>query len=191
MITYLEETMVKQILKFFGMHLMCAIGSMLVILIFPGIVSFKFGDVLYSVFALSIFFDVFYSLGWEYYHKMKKTIKIENNHLNDGEVPKKLSYKPMIVVACVCAIINIIFFVLSESLVDLTLDLSVVIFRMWFSPFFVAFKYSVEHIKYLCFIITLFPSVSYILGCISGVYNINVAEMFINKFVYKKVDKTK
>ena len=54
MITYLEETMVKQILKFFGMHLMCAIGSMLVILIFPGIVSFKFGVVLYSVFAPKI-----------------------------------------------------------------------------------------------------------------------------------------
>jgi len=183
--------MVKQILKVFGAHFLCAVGAMLIILVFPGLVTFKLGDVLYSIFALTIFFDVFYSVGWDYYHKMKKMIKIENNHLSEGESPKTLSYKPMIIIACVCLVINIIIFVLSECLADLTLDLSVVIFRVWFSPFFVVYKYSVEHIRHICFVLTFFPSVSYILGCISGVYDINVAESFINKFVYKKPNKSK
>jgi hypothetical protein len=191
MITYLEEIMIKQILKVFGMHLMCAIGALFILLLFPGVVSFRFGEILYSVFAFIIFFDVFYTLGWEYYHKKKKMIKIENNHLDEGDMPKKLSYKPMIIISCVCAVINIIIFVLSECLADLTLDLSVVLFRSWFSPFYVAYKYSVEHIKHICFIFTFFPSVAYIIGCICGVYNINVAESFVNKFVYKKPDKSK
>ncbi len=191
MITYLEETMLKQILKIFGMHFLCAIGAMFIILLFPGILTFKFGEILYSLFALSVFFDVFYTIGWEYYNKMKKRIKIENNHLCEGENPKKLSYKPMLIVSCVCAVINIIFFVLSLVLADLTLDLSVVLFRSWFSPFFVLYKYSVEHINIFCFIFTFFPSVSYIFGCIFGVYDINVSEMFVNKFVYKQPNKSK
>ncbi len=191
MITYLEETMIKQILRVLGIHFLCAIGAMFIMLVFPGIVGFKIGEILYTMFALIIFFDVFYSIGWEYYHKMKKQVKIDNNHLGEGEPLKKVSYRPMMIIASVCAVINIIFFILSEYLVDRTFGLSIVLFRVWFSPFFVVYKYSVEHIKHICLMLTLFPSVAYILGCVSGVYNIDVAEIFINKFVYKKPDKSK
>ena len=74
--------MIKQILKVFGMHLMCAIGALFILLLFPGVVSFRFGEILYSVFAFIIFFDVFYTLG-----KLKTTTWMratcpKNYHIN-------------------------------------------------------------------------------------------------------------
>lgn len=176
----------KNYLKAIGVHALCSLGSMMFIMMFPGIIDFTIGQILYSVMTITIFFDVYFTSAWNVSNKELKKLKIHNNHLSDGEQPLKMSYKNGIILTVLIAVTGIILWALSFYFAEKSQGVSTAIFRSWYSEFIVAFMYSVRHIKHVSFAVAIIPAIAYISGFYCGVKNYNFVEEFINKLVYKK-----
>lgn len=176
---------IKRFLKLIGIHAICSCGSMLFLMMFPGIIDFMIGKILFSLLAIIVFFDLFFSFAWNMGNREVKILKIHNNHLLEGEHAKKTDYTGAIALSCAYAVFGIVLCAISFALSEKTSSVSVFLFRAWYSEFVVVFMYSVSHIKYVSYAVSLFPAFSIIFGYFCGVKNYNFMEGFINKLVYK------
>ena len=180
----------KNFFKMLGLHALCSFGTMLFILMFPGIIDFTFGQIIFSLLAIFVFFDIFFTSAWTMANKEYKSIKIYNNHLPDGETPKKTSMKNGIIIACLYAIFGLIFWAVSFALSSDNSGVSILAFRVWFSEFIVAYMYSVRHIRHLSFVIAVSPFIPIVLGYFCGLKNKNYIDEFVRKLVYKSKKNT-
>lgn len=181
----------KNFFKMLGLHALCSLGCMMFIMMFPGIIDFKFGQVLYSLLAISVFFDVYFTAAWNMANKENKKIKIHNNHLTQDESPLCMTYTKGIILAMAFALLGVIAWALSFAFAADNAGISVAVFRAWYSEFIVAFMYSVRHIRHVSFVVAVFPAFAVLAGYYCGVKNYNFIEEFINKLVYKKKSEKK
>ena len=175
----------KNFFKTIGIHALCSLGCMMFVMMFPGIIDFTICKILYSVLAIMILFDVYFTAAWNMANKEYKSIKIHNNHLAEGEEPLKMKYTEGIILSLIFAVLGIILWAVSFGLSVENSGLSVAAFRIWFCEFLVAFMYSVRHIRHVSFIVAVFPAFPLLIGYFCGVKNYNFVEEFFNRLVYK------
>lgn len=187
---YCRINYLKPLLKLFGLQAVCMIGCAMVIMMFPGLVSFRFGEILYSFSALVIAFDLFFTSAWTLGAKHRRDVNTHNRHLSDGEEPMGYCYKSGAILggiyALFCLILCIICLIASESTVAGISVAGNMVYKLWFIEYFVAFKYIVRLNNLLCILIALSTFVPIFTGFICGIKDVNYVEMFMNKIVYKK-----
>ena len=182
--------MIKNFFKLLGAHAACSLGCFLFVMMFPGIIDFRLGEVLYSLLAIVVLFDVFFTCTWNIANHKRKMIKIHNNHLGEGEAEQKMTYRDGYVLAAAYTVFNAVILVFSIIFADVTSGLSTMVFRTWYCEFVDGFAYSVRHVNYLSAAIAIFPIIPIIAGYIGGANNVNAIENFMTKLVYKN-KKTK
>mgnify|MGYP001024686400 CR=1 FL=1 len=182
--------MIKNFFKLLGAQAACSLGCFLFVMMFPGIIDFRLGEVLYSLLAIVVLFDVLFTCTWNIANHKRKMIKIHNNHLSEDEAEQKMTYKDGYVLAGAYTVFNVIILALSIIFADISSGLSTMAFRIWFCEFVVGFTYSVRHVNYLSTAIAVFPLIPIIAGYIGGAKNVNAIENFMTRLVYKK-KKTK
>lgn len=176
---------IKKFFILLGLQAICSAGSMLFLMMFPGIIDFMIGKILFSLLAIITFFDLFFTLAWNMANRELKMIKIHNNHLNDGESPLKLTYSKGIVLSLAYGVLGVILCAISFALSEKTASVSVFLFRVWYSEFVAVFMHSVSHIKHVSYAVSVFPAIAIVLGYFCGAKNYNFTEEVINKLVYK------
>lgn len=178
--------MTKNFFRLLGAHAACSLGCFLFVMLFPGIIDFRLGEVLYSLLAIIIFFDVIFTFSWNLANHKRKTVKIHNNHLADGELPQKMNYKDGYVLAVLYTLFNVAFLVVTITLDEMSTGLSTMAFRSWFCEFVVGYAYIVRRVNYFSAAVAIFPVVPLLLGYIGGAHNVNFIENFMSRLVYKK-----
>lgn len=178
-------TFLKKYIKILGLHAICSIGSLLMVMMFPGLIDFTLGEVLYSFLAIVVFFDLLYTFSWNLANKKMKHIKIQNNHLNPGEEQKKLSYSEGALLGLVHCAVCAAFCALSFAFSKDNSGVSVALYRGWFCEFIVAFKHGESNVHLVSYAVALFTFVPIMLGYIGGAKNNNFIEAFMNKLIYK------
>ena len=181
---------VKKFFKLLGLHAICSVGTMLFLMMFPGIIDFGLGEFLFSLLALMVFFDLFYTAAWEMSNKEVKHIKIYNNHLTVGQQPRKMRYTNGIILAASYGFFGLVLWLLTYIFGG-DGSLWVFAFRIWFCEYIVAFTHSVRHIWHVYLVVALSPAVFILLGYFCGAKNITFMDNLINKIVYKSKKDTK
>ena len=186
---YCKINYLKSLFKFLGLQAICGFGCTLLIMMFPGLISFRFGEILYSFVALIIAFDLLFSTAWTIGSRHRRDINIHNKHLADGEQPLNYSYKSGAMLGALYAlfglIICIICLIMSKSSTPGVSVAGNFIFKLWFIEYFVAFKYIVRMNDLLCIILSLTPFVPIFTGFVCGIKDVNYVDSFMNKIVYK------
>lgn len=187
---YCKINYFKQLLKLTGLQAVCMIGCTMVIMMFPGLVSFRFGEILYSFSALVIAFDLFFTSAWTLGAKHRRDVNTHNRHLAEGENNMKYSFKSGAVLggiyAGLCLVLCIVCLIASGSTVPGVSVAGNMVYKLWFIEYFVAFKYIVRLNNLLCILIALSTFVPIFTGFICGIKDVNYVEMFMNRIVYKK-----
>lgn len=180
---------IKSILNLFGKHLICTLGCLLFIMVFPSMVESGFTQIIYSVVAIMIYFDFLFTCAWNIGNKHRKAINSYNRR-TENKQNVKYNYKSGLVLSVILGVINLVIclvcFILSCSENPWLSVCGNLIYKFWFAEFIVLFKYIVRLQYLLWFIIALFPSVSSLLGYICGVKDANYFEIFVKRLVYKK-----
>ncbi len=188
------EIKINYIKSFFclmGKHAICTVGCILFIMVFPAMVESGITQIIYSAFALIVAFDLMFTCAWSIGNKHRRNVNIYNRKLEQHCKDKiKYNYFSGLIIAGIYAAFNIILCIICYMLAISNLPWLTVagnlVYKLWFTPFIVAFKYVVRMQYFLWFIIAFMPSVPIILGYISGVRDVNYFEFFVKKLVYKK-----
>ena len=181
---------IKSFFSLLGKHAICTLGCILFVMIFPAMVESGFTQIIYTAFALIVAFDLMFSCAWSIGNKHRRNVNIYNRKL-DQQCKDKIKYKYLsgLIIATIYAAFNIIICIICYMLaVSNSPWLTVagnLVYKLWFSPFIVAFKYVIRLQYFLWLIIAFMPSVPIALGYICGVKDVNYFEAFVKKLVYK------
>ncbi len=181
---------IKSFFSLLGKHTICTLGCILFVMVFPAMVESGITQIIYSAFALIVFFDLLYTCAWTIGSKHRRNINIHNRKLEEQGVAKiKYNYYSGLIIAGGYALFNIILclvcYLLAVSNLPWITVAANLIYKFWFAPFIVVFKYVVRLQYVLWFAIALAPSVPILLGYLSGVNDLNRFEQFVKKLVYK------
>lgn len=171
-------------------HAVFTLCCILFMLVLPMIFEYKILQILYSVFAMIIAFNVIFSCSWSIGNKHRRNVKIFNRKLEEqGEPTIKHNCYSGLIIAGIYAVFNIIIcivcFILSHSDTNWISIVGNLVYKFWFAPFIFCFIYIVRLQYLLWFMVAITPSVPIILGYINGIKGIKPFEGFINKLVYK------
>ena len=187
---YCKINFLKAFFKFLGIQEICMIGCTMLIMMFPGLVSFRLGEILYSFSALVISFDLFFTSAWALGSKHRRDINTHNRHIADSDEPLKYSYRSGAMLGAIYALFSlflcVICLVAAQSSVAGISVAGNIIYKVWFIEYFVAFKYIVRLNNLLCILIAISTFVPIFTGFVCGIKDVNYVEMFMNSIVYKK-----
>ncbi len=187
---YCKISYLKSFCKLFVLQAVCMLGCAMVIMMFPGLISFKLGEILYTFASFVIFFDLFFTYAWSLGSKHRRDINIHNRHLSHVEEAVTYSYKSGALLggiyASFCLILCIICLAASNSAIPGISVAGNMIFKLWFIEYFVAFKYIVRMNNLVCILIALSTFVPIFTGFICGIKNANYIENFMNNIIYRK-----
>ena len=188
---YCKINYTKPFLKLLSFQAICMLGCGMFVMMFPGLLSFKFGEILYSFAALIIAFDLFFTSAWTLGSRHRRDVNTHNRHLTDGEKPMKYSYKSGVMLGGIYALFSLILCIITLIMAK-SADPGVsvagnIIYKVWFIEFFVAYKYIIRMNDVLCILIALSTFVPIFTGFVCGIKDVNYIEIFMNNIVYKKV----
>lgn len=191
---YINLKLLPTIFKLLLKHLICALGCIFFILIFPAMIDSGIGEIIYSLFAIIVFFDILYSTCWNIGNKHRRDVNIHNRKQQEaGNEQINLDKKFGIILSLIYLLINIIFAIICILMDYSTIPSMSVLanfaIKLWNLEFISLFIRIVRYRYILWLIISVFPSIPILLGYFGGLGGHNRFDQFIKKLVYKDSKK--
>ena len=191
---YVNLKLMPTIFKLLLKHLICGLGCIFFIMIFPAMIDSGIGEIIYSLFAIIVFFDILYSTCWNIGNKHRRDVNIHNRKQQEVgneqiNLDKKFGIKVSLIYLLINILISTICIFMDYSAIP---ELSVIgnlVIKLWNLEFISLFLRIVRYRYILWLIISVFPSIPILLGYFSGLGGYNRFDQFIKKLVYKDSKK--
>lgn len=175
-------------------QLICSLCSILFLMTFPAMIDSGIGEMLFSFFAIIVYFDLMYSTTWNVANKHRRDINVYNRKQQDNG-QKEINYDKK---SGIYLTVFVILFQLLLTAICILMDyfgspeINVIgnfIYKLWFIEF-ISFHIRIIRYRYILWIlISLFSSIPVALGYFSGLGGNNRFELFVKKLVYKDSNK--
>ena len=175
-------------------QLICSLCSILFLMTFPAMIDSGIGEILFSFFAIIVYFDLMYSTTWNVANKHRRDINVYNRKQQDNG-QKEINYDKK---SGIYLTVFVILFQLLLTAICILMDyfgspeINVIgnfIYKLWFIEF-ISLHIRIIRYRYILWIlISLFSSIPVALGYFSGLGGNNRFELFVKKLVYKDSNK--